>query len=463
MKRKISILLIACLAAVSLAACGGGQGTAGSGSGSEAGTAASGSGMGTEALGEAPGQEAGEENDGEPVSLTLWTYPVGDWKNATKVSSLLRDFRKAYPAYNLTVEYLDYTTGDDKVREAVENGTLPDLVLEGPERLVADWGAKGLMADLSDLWKMDAAEEIYEPVRNACRYGGAYYEFPFFMTAHCMAVNRDLFEKAGALQYVDEENHTWSTEGFIKAVEALKAYGQEKVGIVYCGGQGGDQGTRALVNNLYGGSFSNKEHTGYDFEGEENIRALQLLRDLDGIVFDPEHQGGDEVTMFGSGELAMAFCWNVSMEVNQTVNNPNLDFDILPLTFPTEDGKPTLQGGIWGFGVFDNGDEARIQAAKDFIRFYAEDDGEYAQTVLISSYWPVRDVEGIYVNDALMTEYGIFTQYMGDYYQVTPGWASVRTAWWTMLQEIGGGAEISEAVAEFEETADRAAREAGGE
>ena len=131
MKRKISILLIACLAAVSLAACGGGQGTAGSGSGSEAETAASGSGMGTEALGEAPGQEAGEENDGEPVSLTLWTYPVGDWKNATKVSSLLRDFRKAYPAYNLTVEYLDYTTGDDKVREAVENGTLPDLVLEG--------------------------------------------------------------------------------------------------------------------------------------------------------------------------------------------------------------------------------------------------------------------------------------------------------------------------------------------
>ena len=61
---------------------------------------------------------------------------------------------------------------------------------------------------------------------------------------------------AVALQYIDEETHTWTTEDFIKAVSALVAYGQEHVGVVYCKNQSGDQGTRALVNNLYGGSFT---------------------------------------------------------------------------------------------------------------------------------------------------------------------------------------------------------------
>ena len=34
------------------------------------------------------------------------------------------------------------------------------------------------------------------------------------------------------------------------------------------------------------------------------------------------------------------------------------------MQFPSEDGNAKLCGGIWGFGVFDNKDEAKIKAAK---------------------------------------------------------------------------------------------------
>ena len=54
------------------------------------------------------------------------------------------------------MEYLDYTNGDDQVNTAIEGGSAPDLVMEGPERLVANWGAKGVMAPLNDLWTDDA-------------------------------------------------------------------------------------------------------------------------------------------------------------------------------------------------------------------------------------------------------------------------------------------------------------------
>lgn len=390
----------------------------------------------------------------ETTNITLWTYPIGNWGDAATVDTLIASFEEAHPEISVTVEYLDYTNGDDQVNTAIEGGQAPDLVMEGPERLVANWGAKGLMVDLSDLWTDEAKEAIYDSVEAACQNNdGVFYEYPLCMTAHTMAINRDLFEAADALQYIDEETRTWTTEGFQKAVEALVAYGQENVAAVYCGGQGGDQGTRALINNLYGGTFTNAEHTEYTADSEENIKALELLASMEGINFDASIVGGDEINLFCNGTLAMAFCWNVSQEVN---NQEMLTFDVLPMAFPTESGDPQLCGGIWGFGIFDNGDQARIDAAKTFIDFMANDETQVVESVKASSYWPVKDLGNIYEGDELKTEYSLFTQYMGDYYQVVGGWAEARTAWWNMLQQIGSGTEVAAAVEEFVTTANAA-------
>lgn len=394
--------------------------------------------------------ESGKEYDiQEKVELTLWTYPVGNLGNPTNMASLLSVFHKKYPDINVSVEFLTYDNGDERIEQALLDGTAPDLVLEGPERLVANWGERGLMVDLADLWDSPTANLVYENVRKACRHNnGIYYEFPICMTAHCMAINYEMFQAAGALEYLDEETHTWTTEGFIQAVLALGDYGQQ-AGAIYCKNQGGDQGTRALVNNLYGGSFTDDAHTVYTVNSPENIQALQLLYDLDGITFEPSMTASEAIESFCSKEVAMAFCWNVSMEIQQTINNPNLDFEVFPMAFPTNDGQPKLQGGIWGFGIFDNGDDRQIEAAKTFVRFMAEDDALYTRIVRTSTYWPVRDMENIYINDRLMTEYSIFTPYLGDYYQITPDWPNARAAWWQMLQQIGEGRDIEEAVKDF--------------
>lgn len=392
------------------------------------------------------------------TEITLWTYPVGNWGDAEAVGGLIDSFHEAHPEIHVSVEYVDYTNGDDQVNTAIEGNAAPDVILEGPERLVANWGARGVMVDLSDLWTDEAKEAIYDSVEAACQNSdGVFYEYPLCMTAHTMAVNRDMFEAADALQYLDEETHTWTTEGFINAVKALYDNGQENVAAVFCGGQGGDQGTRALVNNLYGGTFTNPEHTEYTVNSEENIKALELLAGMDGINFDASIVGGDEINLFANGTLAMAFCWNVAQEVAQA---EVADFDILPMAFPTESGDPQLCGGIWGFGIFDNGDQARIDAAKTFIDFMANDEKQVVDCVKVANYWPVKDLGNIYEGDEVMTEYSTFVPFLGDYYQVVPGWAEARTAWWNMLQQIGTGTDVATAVAEFSETANAAAQAA---
>ena len=94
---------------------------------------------------------AEEDNTDLSANITLWTYPIGKWGDSATVDSLITSFNAKYPNINVTVEYLDYTNGDDQVNTAIEGGQAPDLVMEGPERLVANWGAKGLMVDLSDI------------------------------------------------------------------------------------------------------------------------------------------------------------------------------------------------------------------------------------------------------------------------------------------------------------------------
>ena len=395
-----------------------------------------------------PDNGGGSSDD---IELTLWTFPVGNCGNPTAVSNILVGFHREYPNIHVSVEYLDYDSGDAQISQAVQDGRAPDLVFEGPERLVANWGEQGWMADLSDLWDSQQAGTIYENVREACRYkNGAYYEFPICMSAHCMAINYDMFREAGALQYLDEEAHTWTTEGFINAVHALTDYGQENAGMVYCENQTGDQGTRALVTNLYGGSFTDGSHGGYAVDSEENIRALQLLYDLEGITFEPSIGSAKAIDLFCKKESAMCFCWNAALEIQQTINNPDLDFKVFPIAFPTDQDEPELEGGIWGFGIFDSGSEERIEAAKTFIRYITEDDAPYARAVLASFYWPVRNMDqNIYENDLLMTEYSILMPYMGDYHQVTPGWAEARTAWWQLLAKAGAGEDIPEAVKDF--------------
>ena len=130
------------------------------------------------------------------------------------------------------------------------------------------------------LWTDDAKKDIYESVNSACHNDkGDYYEYPLCMTAHCMAVNMTKVKEVGADKYIDTDKHTWSTEGFLNTVDALYKGGYENVAAVYCGGQGGDQGTRAIINNMYGGTFTDDAHTKYTADSAENIKAIQTLYD----------------------------------------------------------------------------------------------------------------------------------------------------------------------------------------
>ena len=398
--------------------------------------------------------------DDMTTEITLWTFPVGDWGNDAKVAEIIADFNAVHPNIKVKVEYLDYTNGDTQVTTAIEAQTTPDIIFEGPERLVANWGAAGKMLAMNDFWTEEALADINansDVVAPACMGAdGNYYMYPLCMTAHCMVIDKAAFEKADALQYIDMEKHTWTTEGFEKALRALVKAGYSPTGLIFCSGQGGDQGTRMLVTNLYDGRFTDDAHTMYTADSEENIKALTTLQKWaeEGLIsFDPAINGGEEIQLFVNGTSKMAFCWNGVQHANNLEKVAD-GIEMFPMTFPSEDGVPRLDGGIYGFGLFNNGDEARVAAAKEFIRFICDDSVQVRKSVYTTSLAPIRasiSVTELYAGTekALNGEYAMFAPYLGDFYQVTKNWTVQRYEWWNLLQRVGAGGNVADEVAVY--------------
>ena len=428
------------------------------------------------------GKQAQEDKEPAVIELTLWTFPAGDWGDPAAVETLLTQFNSVYPDIHVTVQCLDEATGDDKLSTAVDGGVSPDILLAQPDRLIKAWGAEGMLADLSDMWDDADKQEVNAACQSVCfTRDGKCYAYPFAMNVQCMAINYDAFVTAGADQYIDLETRTWTTEQFTQAVKALQSKYGETVAAVYCSGQNGDQGTRALVTNLYGGQFANDSYTGYVANSEANQQALTLLRDTKGIEFDDAINGQEEAALFDHESLKMSFCWSLAQQLAETVDEPTEEGGepvvhpagktvngqtIEFMAFPTdpEISQPRLQGDIWGFGVFDNGDQERIEAAKLLIRFFADGQGASA-AVKATGCFPVRDtVDGadlrnIWAGSDVMTEYAKLTDFLSGYDALTPGWATARTEWWNMLQRVGNGGDVVLETDTLVENANAAAKE----
>lgn len=449
--KKIIALLLALSMTLALVACGGGNNKNNADKNQQPGNTAG-------DTNKEPAGDTNKEPAGDAGEITLWTYPVGKWGDEAAVKALTDAFT-ADTGIKVKVEFLAYADGDDKVNTAITAKAAPDLILEGPERLVANWGANGYLVDLSDMIDDTDKSEFIEAAITPCiNAEGKMYEYPLCMTAHCMAINLDAFKQAGADQYIDMETRTWTTENFLKAVDALYAEFGSTVGAVYCGGQGGDQGTRALINNMYGGTYTNADHTAYTWDDAKNVQAIEALLASEGIAFDASLQGGDEIAKFYQGALKMSFCWNSVQQADpngagtgegKTITGE----EIFYMNFPTADGAPAeLCGGIWGFGIFDNGDQARIDNAKTFIKWMCDSE-HTADAVKTANFFAARtaaegtDLTKLFDND-MMNEYAAqMLPNLGDYYNVIKGWAAQRTEWWTMLQEIGNGADVNETIA----------------
>lgn len=378
----------------------------------------------------------------QPVSLTWWAFPTFGTDGAYE-QKLIDAFTAKNPEISIELVTLDFTSGPEALTSAIEGGTAPDILFDAPGRII-EYGRAGKLVALDDMFTADFVKDVgSEELLNACKADGTAYMYPLSSAPFYMGLNKEMLEKADALQYVNlEGDRTWTTENFVKMCEALRDAGVAQTpGIVYCGAQGGDQGTRALVNNLYSSTIVGKD--GKWNIDDNGIKALTLLQDMvkdKSLDAGMSYAAADELQQFQAETCAMTFCWGTS----NAKNYKSEDYTAISVPFPSEDGKPALEYLVNGFCVFDNGDAAKADASKKFLQFICDDAEWGPQSVKQTGAFPVRTSFGnLYEGDEEMTLLSSWTQYYGAYYNTTPGFATMRTEWWNMLQRIFQGGDVA--------------------
>lgn len=402
----------------------------------------------------APASSAGSASAGSSApsaaqtEIVWWAFPTFGVDSGYE-QELADAFMASNPDVKITVETIDFQSGPDALTSAITAGTAPDVLFDAPGRIIEYGNAGNLVSldDMIDSLKSDlASESLLETCVGA---DGSYYMYPISSSPFYMGLNKEMLEAADALQYVNlEGDRTWTTDNFVKMCEALRDAGVCMTpGIVYCGAQGGDQGTRALVNNLYSGTIVGSD--GKWNVGAEGVKALELLKSMyDNKSMDAGFSmaAADELQQFQQETCAMTFCWGTS----NAKSYASEDYTQISVPFPSDDGVPELEYLVNGFCVFDNGDDAKADAAKRFIAFICDDAEWGPKSVVQTGAFPVRASFGnLYEGNEEMSLLASWSQYYGPYYNTRAGFAAMRPLWFNMLQQVFNGTPAQEAADAF--------------
>ena len=439
MKKILSLGLTAALVAGTLAGCGGDKPAETTAAPTETTAAATGETTAAPAETEAPA--------GEVTEIVWWAFPTFGVDTGYE-QEVVDAFNAAHPDIKVKVEYIDFTSGPDKLTAAITSGTAPDILFDAPGRII-EFGNAGYLISLDDMIADLKDDLTSQSLIDTCvGRDGTAYMYPISSSPFYMGLNKEALEKADALQYVNlEGDRTWTTENFVKMCEALRDAAPTQVpAIVYCGGQGGDQGTRALVNNLYGSTIVKDGKWNIDENGVKALTLLKSMYDSKAIDAGFDMAAADELQKFQQETCAMTFCFGTSNEVTYASE----DYTQIAVPFPSESGKPSLEYLVNGFCVFDNKSDARAAAAKEFVKFICDDEEWGPKSVVKTNAFPVRTSFGdLYPGDDHKAMLASWSQYYGPYYNTLDGFAAMRPLWFNMLQQVFNGTDPQAAADEF--------------
>lgn len=449
MKKILSLGLVTALLVSSLAGCGGGAKTETTAAAAQTTAAAS---TDTTAAPEAPAA-------GETTEITWWAFPTfaqdADKPAGTYEAEIVAAFEAKNPDVKVKLETIDFTSGPEKITAAIEAGTVCDVLFDAPGRIIS-YAQNGKLVKLDDMFTDEFVKDVdNEALLNACKSDdGSYYMYPISTAAFFMAVSKNALEDAGAMDCINlEGDRTWTTAQFEEMIQKLSAAGYNGA-TIYCSGQGGDQGIRAFVTNLYDSQVTNDEVTEYTLNDEGGIKAMTKIKewvDAGYMLNGSAYNGGEDVDQFVAGNTAFTTLWSPGLASQRAETLKENSIEVIALPFPSEDGVPELEYLVNGFCVFDNGDAARAEASKRFIDFMCNDEEWGPKDVVRTSVFPVRQSMGdLYPGNEDMAFYASLTKYYSPYYNTIKGFAEMRTYWFPMLQAVlNGDATPEDAVNDF--------------
>lgn len=327
------------------------------------------------------------------------------------------------------------TDEDAYITDCFDTENAVDILYEGYFNM-AGYVHTGRVVPLDDIIYSAVEEDISDSMWAMSRTDGKTYMMPFTSTQNVLAYNKDLFRQAGLDAYVSEEPtiQNWTLEEWEDILNALAAGHSESTFpmMMYAKNEQGDTHIMTLLRS-HGSSFFDKGGK-FNLNTPEGIAGLRWISEGVDKGWFPAHSENLEIVdcskLFANGQLGIYLA-----------NNALLHYDGIDagyVNFPSEGGDGYATSFVIGFEVFDNGDEAKVAAAKDFLKYVYETEQwlDYSAGGIPAS----RRTTEKYKNEIeLLNEFYENSENVVDFTQNNPNWRGVRAVFWTSIYDLLNG------------------------
>ena len=362
-------------------------------------------------------------------------------------------FAESYDKYEVSADIITFeqTEFNSAVTDCFDTDNAADL-LYADFMNSSSYIHTGRVVPLDDILTDAVRADIDESFLKAgSAVNGKLYLMPFLTRQNFMIYNKNLFRQCGLDSYIadGEVIQTWSMNDWSVILDTLKeklpdgAYPM----MMYAKNNQGDTHIMTMLR-CKGVEFYTQD--GYfNLESPEGVAALQWIKDgNDKGWFPPNPETMellDNINLFSNNQLGIVMFNVGNLELYRSYGlEPVKDYGFA--NFPTDNKNGVATSFVTGFNIFDNGDDAKIEVAKDFLRFIYETP-EYAAystaatpclDSVSAAYADVIPYTKMQVDNAAATV---------DYLNNTPNWLDVRAAFYPHIAALLSGDETPEEAA----------------
>lgn len=314
-----------------------------------------------------------------------WAEPGTDEDPSAWNKMLVEAYMEANPNVNIEFTTIDWVEGPNKLNVALIAGEGPD-VMYGFPALFGRMLALDVLAPITPALEVMGEEEMndfYPAALDFVYRDGDYWAFPWYYNAEGeYAINMTIVEEAGALDLVPQApDYSWTPEELLELAQACtftRDDGEQVYGIVFATNQatGIDIWPTWSFARMFGYELYDSAEEISTFADDGGAEALQFMYDLVEVhEVAPPGTGGltneDRDDLWNRQQACILINGGVEQQLaiaagieSGTIEGP---FEVIPVLPPAEeDVDLNVAGGVGVQMVFDNGDQARLNAALDF-------------------------------------------------------------------------------------------------
>lgn len=349
-------------------------------------------------------------------------------------------FASSYDKANVTVqvEVFDYVDENEAIHGAYGTDDAVDVLYEGYFNM-APYVSGGHVVSLDDIISDGLRADISSASWAQSMKNGKTYMMPFLSMQNILIFNKNMFRQCGLEAFIAEDTviQNWTMAQWETVLDTLakKLPEGSYAMTMYGNNNQGDTHIMSLIRSQGGTIFDSEGR--FALQNPEATAGLRWIQDGVERGWYPPHpellEMMDCQQLFEVDRLAIYVFNNANYMLYDDIEG-NYGFVNFPGNIATS--------FITGFEVFDNGDETKVRAAKDFVKFIYDD--EELMSVSAGNIPESKKVAEKYADKIVMLSlFSANADNVIDFMNSSPNWQgnddSVRSVFWPQIHELLAG------------------------